>query len=71
MMDIKFNRSLSSHLGYYNFVFRVPRGARDFKVIQRSASKKPDMIALGTLPESCFYFVISMLKLMLNVHKLA
>ena len=34
-------------LGYYNFVFRAPEGARDFKVVQRSGTRKPDTVALG------------------------
>eukprot|EP00794_Sanderia_malayensis_P005938 gene5938-6628_t len=34
---------------YYNFVVSVPRGARDFKVVQHSSSNIPDTIALALM----------------------
>jgi len=42
-------------IGYYNFVFRAPEGARDFKVVQRSGTRKPDTVALALLNYNMSY----------------
>ena len=59
IVDILFNKIQAlPFLGYYNFVFRVPKGARDFRVIQRSGSRKPDTVALG-MPYSLIVVAIA------------
>ncbi|XP_065066559.1 A disintegrin and metalloproteinase with thrombospondin motifs 9-like [Rhopilema esculentum] len=42
-------------IGYYNFVFRAPKGAKNFKVVQRSATSAADTIVLALLDHQMHY----------------